>query len=121
MPVVSIQNSERYYLKILLLWKLGAVSFEDIRIADEIIYDTFQQAYRMGGLLERDQHWHDILDEATLAHAPSHLRLLLSMICGVDEVEDIPKLWNKRKACSQWVLCSSLFTNHWTVIRPCWN
>ncbi|GBN37099.1 hypothetical protein AVEN_208321-1 [Araneus ventricosus] len=56
MPVVNIQDSERYYLRLLLLRKLGAVSFEDLKTVDGIVCNTFQQACKMQGLLEGDQH-----------------------------------------------------------------
>ncbi|GBM65839.1 hypothetical protein AVEN_12894-1 [Araneus ventricosus] len=45
MPVVNIQDSERYYLRLLLLRKLGAVSFEDLKTVDEIVCNTFQQTF----------------------------------------------------------------------------
>ncbi|GBN15496.1 hypothetical protein AVEN_64870-1 [Araneus ventricosus] len=64
MPVVNIQDSERYYLRLLLLRKLGAVSFEDLKTVDGIVCNTFQHACKMQGLLEGDQHWYDTLNEA---------------------------------------------------------
>ncbi|GBM18706.1 hypothetical protein AVEN_9000-1 [Araneus ventricosus] len=59
MPVVNIQHSERYYLRLLLLRKLGAVSFDDLKTVDGIVYNTFQQiiftsSYEVsGGLVVR--------------------------------------------------------------------
>ncbi|GBN21197.1 hypothetical protein AVEN_214320-1 [Araneus ventricosus] len=64
MPVVSIQDSERHYLRLLFLRKLGAVSFDDLKTVDGIVCNTFQQACEMQGLLEGDQHWYEILNEA---------------------------------------------------------
>ncbi|GBO17046.1 hypothetical protein AVEN_150339-1 [Araneus ventricosus] len=55
-PVVNIQDSERYYLCVLLLRKLGSVSFDDLKTVDGIVCNTFQQACKMKGLLEGDQH-----------------------------------------------------------------
>ncbi|GBM39915.1 hypothetical protein AVEN_250234-1 [Araneus ventricosus] len=37
MPVVNIQDSERYCLRLLLLRKLGAVSFDDLKTVDGIV------------------------------------------------------------------------------------
>ncbi|GBM53854.1 hypothetical protein AVEN_69297-1 [Araneus ventricosus] len=90
MPVVDIQDSERYYL---FLRKLGAVSFDDLKTADGIVCNTFQQACKMQGLLEGDQHWYDTLNEAIQTRAPLQLRLLFATICGFVEVNDIPELW----------------------------
>ncbi|GBN89345.1 hypothetical protein AVEN_57187-1 [Araneus ventricosus] len=78
MPVVNIQDSERYYLRILLLRKLGAVSFDDLKTVDGIVCNTFQRARKMQGLLERYQHWYDTLNEAIQTRAPFQLRLLFA-------------------------------------------
>ncbi|GBM82795.1 hypothetical protein AVEN_139442-1 [Araneus ventricosus] len=97
MPVVNIQDSERYYLRLLLLRKLGAVRFEDLKTVDGIMCNTFQQACKMQGLLEGDQHWYDTLNEAVQTRAPFQLRLLFPMICGFGEINDIPELWFRYK------------------------
>ncbi|GBM78260.1 hypothetical protein AVEN_245196-1 [Araneus ventricosus] len=89
MPVVNIQNSERYYLRLLLLRKLGAVSFNDLKTVDGIECNTFQQACKMHGLLEGDQHWYDTLNEAIQTRAPFQLRLLFAMICGILKIVDL--------------------------------
>lgn len=52
--------------RILLQRKFGAISHEEIRTVGGIICDSFHQAYRMRGLLEEDQQWHDTINEATL-------------------------------------------------------
>ncbi|GBN10027.1 hypothetical protein AVEN_33533-1 [Araneus ventricosus] len=93
MPVVDIQDSERYYLSLLLLRKLGAVSFDDLITVDGIVCNTFQQACKIQRLLEGDQHWYDTLNEAIETRAPLQLRLLFATICGFVEVNDIPELW----------------------------
>ncbi|GBN28218.1 hypothetical protein AVEN_191803-1 [Araneus ventricosus] len=97
MNVVNIQDSERYYLRLLLLRKLGGVSFEDLKTVDGIECNTFQQACKMQGLLEGDQYWYGTLNEAIQTRAPFQLRLLFAMICGFGEVNDIPELWFRYK------------------------
>ncbi|GBN89604.1 hypothetical protein AVEN_206545-1 [Araneus ventricosus] len=97
MPVVSIQDSERYYLRLLILRTLGAVSFDDLKTVDGIVWNTFQQACKMQGLLEGYQHWYDPLNEAIQPRAPFNLRLLFATICGFGEVNDIPELWFRYK------------------------
>ncbi|GBN43574.1 hypothetical protein AVEN_230113-1 [Araneus ventricosus] len=64
MLVVDIQDSERYYLRLLRLRKLGAVSFDDLKTVDGIVCNNFQPACKMQGLLEGDQHCYDTLNEA---------------------------------------------------------
>ncbi|GBO17329.1 hypothetical protein AVEN_194142-1 [Araneus ventricosus] len=93
MSVVNIQDSERFYLRLLLLRKLGAVSFDDLKTDDGIVCNTFQKACKMQGSLEGDQHWCDTLNEAIQTRAPLQLRLLFATICGFGGVNDIPKLW----------------------------
>ncbi|GBM32468.1 hypothetical protein AVEN_136044-1 [Araneus ventricosus] len=93
MPVANIQESERYYLRLLLLRKLGTISFDDLKTVDGIVCNTFQQACKMQGLLEGDQHWCDTLNEAIQTRAPFQLRLLFATICCFGEVNDIPELW----------------------------
>ncbi|GBM85360.1 hypothetical protein AVEN_91065-1 [Araneus ventricosus] len=51
----------------------------------------------MQGLLEGDQHWYGILNEAIQARAPFQLRFLFATICGFGEVNDIPDLWFRYK------------------------
>ncbi|GBN71711.1 hypothetical protein AVEN_218531-1 [Araneus ventricosus] len=92
MPVVNIQDSERYYLRLLLLRKLGPVSFDNLKTVDGIVCNIFQQACKMQGLLEGDQHWYYALNEAIQTRAPFQLRLLFATICGFGEVNDIPEL-----------------------------
>ncbi|GBM59018.1 hypothetical protein AVEN_7404-1 [Araneus ventricosus] len=97
MPVVNILDSEMYYLRLLLLRKLGAVSFDDLKTVDGIVCNTFQQACKMQGLFEGDQHWYDTLNEAIKTRAPFQLRLFYATIYGFGEVNDIPELWFRYK------------------------
>ncbi|GBL86195.1 hypothetical protein AVEN_131940-1 [Araneus ventricosus] len=90
MPVVNIHDSERYYLRLLLLRKSGAVSFDDLKTVDGIVCNTFQQARKM-------QHSYDTLNEAIQTREPFQLRLLFATICGFGEVNDIPELWFRYK------------------------
>ncbi|GBM04642.1 hypothetical protein AVEN_80222-1 [Araneus ventricosus] len=93
LPVVSILGTERYYLRMLLLRKSGAISFDDILTVNGLRCITFQQARQRYGLLRGDQHWHDALNEAAQFQSPRQLRMLFAMICSFGEVEDVPDLW----------------------------
>ncbi|GBL73409.1 hypothetical protein AVEN_159420-1 [Araneus ventricosus] len=55
LPVVSILDTERYYLRMLLLRKSGAISFDDILTVNGLICITFQQACQEYGLFRGDQ------------------------------------------------------------------
>ncbi|GBM69075.1 hypothetical protein AVEN_181459-1 [Araneus ventricosus] len=93
LPVVSILDTERYYLRMLLLRKSGDISFDDILTVNGLRCITFQQACQEYGLLRGDQQWHDAFNEAAQFQSPRRLRMLFSMICGFGEVEDVPDLW----------------------------
>ncbi|GBM84750.1 hypothetical protein AVEN_64890-1 [Araneus ventricosus] len=92
LPVVSILDIERYYLRMLLLRKSGAISFDDILTVNGLRCITFQQACQEYGLLRGDQQWHDALNDAAQFQSPRQLRMLFAMICGFGEVEDVPDL-----------------------------
>ncbi|GBL80201.1 hypothetical protein AVEN_29175-1 [Araneus ventricosus] len=97
MPVVSVQDSERFYLRMLLLRKTGVISFNDLKTIDGTLCETFQEACKVLGLLDGDQHWNDTLLEAARMQMPSYLRILFAIICGFGEVENIPDLWTQHK------------------------
>ncbi|GBO36556.1 hypothetical protein AVEN_17828-1 [Araneus ventricosus] len=93
LPVVSILYTERYYLRMLILHKSGAISFHDILTVNGLRCITFQQACQEYGLLRGDQQWPDALNDAAQFQSPRQLRMLFAMICGFGEVEDVPELW----------------------------
>ncbi|GBN67557.1 hypothetical protein AVEN_267497-1, partial [Araneus ventricosus] len=97
MPVVSVQDSERFYLRMLLLRKTGVISFNDLKTIDGTLCETFQEACKVLGLLDGDQHWHYTLLQASRMQMPSYLRILFAIICGFGEVENIPDLWTQHK------------------------
>ncbi|GBM82187.1 hypothetical protein AVEN_179501-1 [Araneus ventricosus] len=74
--VVSILDTERYCLQMLLLRKSGAVSFDDILTANGLRCITFQQACQVYGLLQCFQQWHVALNEAAQFQSPRQLRML---------------------------------------------
>ncbi|GBL86123.1 hypothetical protein AVEN_89153-1 [Araneus ventricosus] len=92
LPVVSILDTEKYYLWMLLLRKSGAISFDDILTVNGLRCITFQQARQEYGLLRGNQQWHDALNEAAQFQSPRQLWMLFAMICGFGEVEDVPDL-----------------------------
>ncbi|XP_042905359.1 uncharacterized protein [Parasteatoda tepidariorum] len=108
MPVVSIQDSKRYFLRMLLLRKPGAISFEDLKAVNGNVCISFQQAYRELDFLEGDEHWHDTLQEASLIRMPHHFRMFFAVICEFGEVEDIPALWTQHRD----LLCEDFAHQH---------
>ncbi|GBN10902.1 hypothetical protein AVEN_157609-1 [Araneus ventricosus] len=85
LPVVSILDIERYYLRMLLLRKSGAISFDDILTVNGLRCITFQQACQEYGLLRGDQQWHDALNDTAQFQSPRQLRMLFAMICVLEK------------------------------------
>ncbi|GBO04110.1 hypothetical protein AVEN_203799-1 [Araneus ventricosus] len=73
MPVVSVQDSERFYLRMLLLRNTAVISFNDLKTVTLFLCDTFQKTCKELELLYDDQHWHGTLLEAARMHIPIYL------------------------------------------------
>jgi hypothetical protein len=97
MPVVSIQDSDHYYLRMLVTRVVGAKIFQDLRIVNGIESDTFQQTCQQLCLLKGDKMWHDTFTEASDTRMPTYLRQLFTMICGFGEPENLPEFLEKHK------------------------
>lgn len=95
---VAPQDSERFYLKTLLLNKPGASSFKALRTVKGKIYDTFQEAVAAMGLLDDDQIWIDTLNEATIVQCnPVKLVRLFSHMLINSPMHEPGKLWDQFK------------------------
>jgi hypothetical protein len=55
----------------------GPNSFDDdLRTVDGVVCETQREACYLRGLLEDDQHLDDAMNEVSICHSPSPLRLL---------------------------------------------
>ncbi|CAF0963172.1 unnamed protein product [Brachionus calyciflorus] len=66
MYFIQPNDIERFALRILLIYKKRAESFEDLRTGNGIIYSSFFEAAQKSGQLESDSQWTDSLEEACL-------------------------------------------------------
>jgi hypothetical protein len=73
-------SGERFYLRLLLTCIKGAISFEDLRTVDGVLYDTFKEACFVLGLLDDDREWHQCLTEAKDMAVGQQLRHLFVSI-----------------------------------------
>ncbi|XP_071581345.1 uncharacterized protein [Temnothorax nylanderi] len=94
---VSIRDTERFYLRLLLLHVAGAKCFEDLRTVNGVLYETFKDAAIAKNLIEADDLWEKTLEEATGSHMFAQLRELFTYICIFGTPTDVPTLWNKYK------------------------
>jgi hypothetical protein len=97
MYCVNMHDTERYFLRMLLLYVPGALSFEDIRTVNGVEHDTFLLAAKAMGLVESDDVWNDTLIDAAVASMPKQLRELFGFICLFCLPTTAPELWNNHK------------------------
>lgn len=73
---VSPKDSERYYLRMLLLHRKGCYSFSDLRCVHGVQHETFKEAANALGLIIDDREHDKTLSEASEKYSPSQLRHL---------------------------------------------
>ncbi|KMQ89177.1 hypothetical protein RF55_11214 [Lasius niger] len=94
---VSIKDTERFYLRLLLLHVAGAKRFENLRTVNGVLYETFKDEAIAKNLVEADDLWAKTLEEATESHMPAQPRELFAYICIFGTPTNVPTLWNRYK------------------------
>jgi hypothetical protein len=95
MYTVSMNEAERYYLRLLLLNVKGATSFEHLKTVNNVLYETFKEAAIHRNLLADDKEWEEALEEAGSFQMPNQLRQLFAFICIFGSPKDPKSLWEK--------------------------
>jgi hypothetical protein len=80
MYFVPAASGERFYLRLLLTVRSGAMSFENLRTVDDIHHPTFQATCGALGLLQDDQEWDACWKEACIDHDAARLRKLFVIL-----------------------------------------
>uniref|UniRef100_A0A4Y0BJ30 Helitron_like_N domain-containing protein n=1 Tax=Anopheles funestus TaxID=62324 RepID=A0A4Y0BJ30_ANOFN len=91
----GMQLLERYCLRLLLCYRKGPTSFENLRTVDGTVYATFQQAAIREGLLQDDSEWERALQEAATFQMPSQFRHFFALILSAGMPQEPRKLWDK--------------------------
>lgn len=94
---VHPNNSECYYLRMLLHVVKGPTSFKTIKTIDGHECQTYREACFKLGMLEHDQHWHHTLTEASETRHPHQIRTLFAIILTTCAPSDPIDLWEKHK------------------------
>lgn len=94
---VSPKDTEKYYLRIILLHKVNGRSFEDLRTVDGIVYDTFQNAAIAMNLVETDEEYRACMQEASETLMPKQIRVLFAYILLYNNVNNPKELWKEFK------------------------
>eukprot|EP00794_Sanderia_malayensis_P017148 gene17148-biopygen14755 len=89
------RQEENYALRLLLLNRRGATSFEDIRTVNNQLHDTFKRAALAMGLLEDDAEHRRCMAEAALFNMPSQLRELFATLLMFQPPSDLRALFNE--------------------------
>ncbi|KAG2896674.1 hypothetical protein PC116_g17842 [Phytophthora cactorum] len=76
---ISPRDTNRYYFRLLLCYRRGPRSFEDLRTVDEEAYGSYKAAALAMGLLESDEESHRCLSEATLFQMAGQLRHIFAV------------------------------------------
>jgi len=95
MYTVSLNEPERYYLRLLLLNVRGATSFDYLKTVNNIVYKTFKEAAIQRNLLADDKEWENALEEAGSFRMPQQLRELFAFICIFGTPKNPRFLWDK--------------------------
>ncbi|KMQ85421.1 dna helicase, partial [Lasius niger] len=77
---VHPNNTECYYLRLLLQEVRGPTFFSDLKTVNGVLHPTFQFACKALGLLEDDKHWDAAIEEAALCNSPLKIRELFTVI-----------------------------------------
>ena len=99
--VYSIHPSkgEIFYLRMLLSdttlnHSAGKISFEDLRTVDNVQYDTFKDTCRALGMLQDDQMWHSVMEDARTQNLTMQMRELFIVLMTFTDLSDPKALFD---------------------------
>ncbi|OMO74609.1 DNA helicase PIF1, ATP-dependent [Corchorus olitorius] len=92
---INAVAGELYYLRLLLNVVRGPKCFEDIRTVNGVLYDTFQAACKVYGLIGNDKEWNDAMAEADHVGSSYELRQLFVMILVFCQVTNPLRFFDK--------------------------
>jgi hypothetical protein len=76
-------TSELYYMCMLLMIAEGATNYADILTFNGRVYNTNREACEGRGLLESDNEWNLLFDEAIVSHPHTSLGNYLLLSCFI--------------------------------------
>jgi len=92
---VAIKETERYFLRLLLLHTRGARSFNDLLTVDGRQHESFYDVAKQRGLVLDEDVWRITLQEAAGANMPYQLKELFAWLCLYSDIVDASNLWNQ--------------------------
>ncbi|GFT37609.1 ATP-dependent DNA helicase [Trichonephila clavipes] len=94
---VHPNNTECFYLRLLLINIRGPISFQDLRTVNGQLCATYRQACQELNLLENDAHWDTALADAWNTARPQQIRTLFAIILTTCFPSNPKDLWEKYK------------------------
>lgn len=96
---VHLKNFECYYLRLLLHNIKDPTCFNDLKIINGQICESYREACQKRGLLEDDNHWDNTMNDAKLTEIPAKIRFLFIILLSNCEISNPKNLWEKYKFC----------------------
>ena len=75
----------------------GAISFEDLKSYEGVVYDTYLDAAKARSLVNSDEEWEKCLDKACRDQFPFALCNLFALICSQHNPVNARELFEKFK------------------------
>jgi hypothetical protein len=97
MYFVHPADYERYYLRILLLYRKGNSSFEQLRTVDGVTHNTYRETCIALGFANDDNEWKMCLAEASLTSSAKQLRELFVLLLLNCAPTNPRSLWDEFK------------------------
>ncbi|GFX59287.1 ATP-dependent DNA helicase [Trichonephila clavipes] len=94
---VHPNNTECFYLRLLLINIHGPISFQDLRTVNGQLCATYRQACQELNLLENYAHWDTALADASNTARPQQIRTLFAIILTTYFPSNPKDLWEKYK------------------------
>ncbi|GFV04882.1 ATP-dependent DNA helicase [Trichonephila clavipes] len=94
---VHPNNTECFYLRLLLINIRGPISFQDLRTVNGQLCATYRQACQELNLLENNAHWDTALADASNTARPQQIRTLFAIILTTCFPSNPKDLWEKYK------------------------
>ena len=94
---VSINQGERFFLRILLLHVPNPKSYKDLLTYEGVEYSTFQETCCARDLLSSDEIWISTMDEATRTYHPIIVRQIFAYVLAYGQISSPMLLWSRFK------------------------
>ena len=97
---------KRFFLGMLRHEVKGSCSFEELQTVGGSVFTTYRQACNRRGMLVSDECWRKMLEEASVRHSSSKLRILLAIMLNFGNPSDPIQLSEDKLFYYRWRLAN---------------